>query len=261
MARFRLQLAGWAATVFIAVTARAVVVGGSTNTSDPGTAAWNYVGSINGGAGGVFLGNYGGNGWVLTAAHVGAGSFALGGTTYTATGTAFSNFTNNSVTADLTLFQISGTPSLANLSLASLTTGNAVELIGFGGGKSWGDNTVYGFANYTLDGLPYGGPGILTLASGGGQGVGGDSGGGLFYQSSGTWYLAGILSGVGPFDDGHGNNLGQGTVSVDLAVYYSQLNADLGSLSAIPEPGSTAASTGIAALFAVVAFRRRTRGG
>jgi hypothetical protein len=232
------------------------------NTTDPGTTAWNYVGSVNG-ASGVFLGNFGGSGWVLTAGHVGAGSFTLGNTSYSVGANSFTNFTFNSQLADLTLFQIVGTPSLANLSLAALAAGNSVEMIGNGGGKSWGDNTVYGFTTYTLSGGSTGGPGIVTLASTNGglgaQGVGGDSGGGMFYQSSGTWYLAGILSAVGPFTDGNGNNLGQGTVAVDLAVYYSQLNADLGSLTAIPEPATFAMFGGVIALSAGLWKRRKPR--
>lgn len=239
---------------FIAMPARAVIVGATTTTTDPGTAAWNYVGSI-GGASGVFLGNFGGSGWVLTAGHVGAGSFTLGINTYSATGTTFSNFTNNSVTADLTLFQINGMPGLANLSLAALATSTPVELIGFGGGKSWGDNTVFGFANYTLGGTT-GGPGIVTLASGGGQGVGGDSGGGLFAQSSGTWYLAGILSGVGDINDGV-TDFGNGTLSVDLAVYASQISTDISSVSAIPEPSTSALVLGLAASLGLAIVRRR----
>src|SRR5271170_6434745 len=42
-----------------------------------GVTGWNYVGSI-GSASAVYLSN----GWVITAAHVGAGNFVLGSTTY-----------------------------------------------------------------------------------------------------------------------------------------------------------------------------------
>src|SRR5262249_11495973 len=65
-------------------SARAVIVYGD----DPGYATpsgagtgWDYVGTIVGGSG-VFLGNYAGSYWVLTAGHVGAGTFTLGGMTY-----------------------------------------------------------------------------------------------------------------------------------------------------------------------------------
>jgi hypothetical protein len=238
--------------------ARAIQVGASTNTNDPGTAGWNYVGSI-GGASGVFFGNYGGTGWVLTAAHVGAGSFTLGGTTYSATGTSFTNFVHNSTTADLTLFQISGTPNLANLSLTQPAVGSTVEMIGFGGGKSWGDNTIYAYDSYTLEGYPFGGPGIITLASGfsgnGAQGVSGDSGGGMFYGNSGTWYLAGILSAAGDI----GSGLGNGTVAVDLSYYASQIHADINSVTPIPEPSTFAVIFGLSALVgAIISRRQRT---
>ena len=252
-----LRLACAAAPLGLALTARAVEVGSSFVTTDPGTAGWNYVGSLNG-ASGVFLGNYGGNGWVLTAAHVGAGSFTLGGATYSATGTTFSNFTYNSQVADLTLFQISGTPSLANLSLAQPPTGSSVELIGFGGGKSWGDNTIYGYTTYTLSGSTSGGPGIVTLASAlggnGAQGVGGDSGGGMFFNFSGSWYLTGVLSGAGDL----GGGLGNGTIAVDLAVYVGQIATDLGSsITAIPEPATCAALCGFGTLLGAAIRRRR----
>ncbi len=197
---------------------------------------------------------------MLTAAHVGAGSFALGNTTYLSTGTVFTNFTCNSIVADLTLFQINGTPSLTNLSLANPASGSTVQMIGFGGGKSWANNTIYAYVNYTLSDTSYGGPGVITLASGlgnsGGQGVVGDSGGGLFYQSSGTWYLTGIFSGTGDFTSGS-TNLGMGTAAVDLAVYVSQINDDLNSVSAIPKPTVCAAFCGAGVFFAAIGRRRR----
>ena len=66
--------------------ARALVIAGGNGTqnftaptgtgfsSDPGFA---NVGTIHG-LGGVYLGNYGGNYWVLTASHVGLGDLTLG---------------------------------------------------------------------------------------------------------------------------------------------------------------------------------------
>ena len=242
---------------FLAVfapTARAILSG---STSDPGTPPWNYVGSI-GGLSGVYLGDYNGTNWVLTAAHVGLGNFTLGNTTYSAiAGSAFSILNNDNSPADLSLFQISSAPfGLANLGIVSGNLTNAqVEMIGFGGGKSWGTNTVTGYANYTLSGYPYGGPGIVTLATTGAQGESGDSGGGMFYLSGSTWYLAGILSGVGPITI---NSVSyDSTISVELGAYANQIFSDINSVSAIPEPSADAAIIGIGSLLGVVIYRRR----
>ena len=260
----------WATFGIFALTARGVEVGltNTYQTNDPGTAPWNYVGDVNG-ASGVFLGDYGGNYWVLTAAHVGAGSFVLNGVTYNAiSGSAFSIFNSDNSLADLTLFRISSGPALAALADLPVTfsapaQNTTVQMIGFGGpAKSWGDNTIAGYSSYTLSGLPYGGPGIITLASGeggnGAQGVGGDSGGGMFVTSAGTWALTGILSGVGTFTDNNGHSLGDGTIAVDLAVYYNQIGTDINSVSAIPEPTTDAALAGLGALLSVVLVRRRS---
>ena len=246
---------------FFAPNARAVISGSTYNLSDPGSAPWNYVGSLNG-ASGVYLGDYNNTNWVLTAAHVGLGNFTLGGATYDAIGSsAFSLYNSDGSPSDLSLFQISGTPGLANLAIASSepASGSTVQMIGFGGGKSWGTNTLYGYTNYTLGGTPYGGIGIVTLASGeggnGAQGVGGDSGGGMFYEDSGNWTLAGTLSGAGNLTDGNGTNLGQATVAVDLAAYSSQITTDIDSV-AIPEPSTCAMILGVAALgFAAIRGR------
>jgi len=241
---------------------RAIVSGSTTNTSDPGSSAWDYVGAI-GGASGVYLGDYNGTYWVLTAAHVGLGDFTLGGTTYSAvTGSAINIYNTDNSQADLTLFQISASPGLANLSLNSFSNlGPAtVQMIGFGGGKSWGTNTVAGYTDYMIGGTAFGGHGIVTLASGesgnGGQGVGGDSGGGEFYYNGSTWVLAGILSGVGELFSG-GMSLGQGTIAVDLALYRTQILNDINAVSAIPEPASWAMAFGVVTLALTVWRRRR----
>jgi hypothetical protein len=246
---------------FFAPNARAIISGSLYNFSNPGSAPWNYVGSLNG-ASGVYLGDYNNTDWVLTAAHVGLGNFTLGGVTYDAiSGSAFSIYNSDGSPADLSLFQISGTPGLANLTIASSepVSGTTVQMIGFGGGKSWGTNTIAGYTDYTLSGTPYGGIGIVTLASGedgnGAQGVAGDSGGGMFYEDSGKWTLAGTLSGVGDITDSNGTDLGQATVAVDLAAYSSQITADINSV-AIPEPSLYAAILGAAALGLTV-FRRK----
>jgi len=221
------------------------------NTSDPGTPPWNYVGAI-GDASGVYLGDYDGINWVLTASHVGPGNFVLNGITYDAINGSGITLTNpNGSLTDLTLFRIRGAPGLANLAIESQDQpiGTAVQMIGFGGGsRSWATNTIYGYTQYSLGGTPYLGEGILTLASRGAQGMGGDSGGGTFVQTAdGTWELAGILSGVGEIRTLMGTDLGQGTVAADVATYSNQINATIAS-TAIPEPADYAALLGLFAL-------------
>jgi hypothetical protein len=240
--------------------ARAIETGSSFDTSDPGTPTWGYVGSLNDG-GGVYLGDYNGTNWVLTASHVGSGEFTLDGTTYDPIGGSAITLTNGDGSlTDLTLFQISGTPDLPNLALAGQdqAPGSAVQMIGFGGGMSWGDNTLFGYTTYTLMGTAYGGMGIITLASGengdGAQGVPGDSGGGMFYQTGGgAWVLSGILSGAGDLMEGS-TDLGQATVAMDVATYSSQIEGVIDPTE-IPEPTAGAVLLGLAAL--VAAFMRR----
>jgi len=132
-----------------------------------GITGWNYVGIVAGG-GGAASGVYLGNGWVLTAAHVGAGIFTLGSGQYTVVpgsidqGIPWQSGSNN-YTADLTLFQIQpdgvttfSLPNLPSLTIAtsaptvfggSHRPGSSVAMIGYGDGGSitnetWGLNTV-----------------------------------------------------------------------------------------------------------------------
>jgi len=238
-------------------TVRAIVTGSTTDTSDPGSSAWNYVGTVNG-ASGVYLGAYNGTYWVLTAGHVGLGDFTLAGTTYSAvSGSALSISNIDSSLADLTLYQIGSSAGLSNLTLVSSDrpTGTSVEMIGYGGGKSWGTNTIYGYTNYTVSNTSFGGRGIVTLASDGAQGVGGDSGGGMFYYNGSTWVLSGILSGVGTITNGS-TDLGNGTISVDLASYSSQILSDISAVSAIPEPAVLSLGLG-SAMLGLACWRRR----
>jgi len=84
---------------------------------DPG---WGNIGSVNG-ATGVYLGNYGGSFWALTASHVSGGDLALLGNTYTyvpGSSTVILNGDNSQT--DLTLFRISSDPSIASPSITNL---------------------------------------------------------------------------------------------------------------------------------------------
>jgi len=119
-------------------TVQAVVINtatgtGNTNapTDDPG---WANVGYING-ASGIYLGA----GWVLTAAHVGAGNITFSGSSYAPLPGTTVLITNHAVgktvNTDLLMFQLASTPAgLGPLTLASAapTLGTAVTMIGAG---------------------------------------------------------------------------------------------------------------------------------
>lgn len=207
---------------------------------------WDYVGSVNG-CGAEYLGN----GWVLTASHVGVGTFYLGGNAYTMIPGTNQTISNSSVQTDLTLFQVYSPPSLSSLSIAtsapkalsSSQDGSVVAMIGYGGGKSWGVNsvtrigTVVQVAGYTnTDFSTYYG----TYTNGSHRAVnnyvfvGGDSGGGAFIYNTSTskWQLAGINEAV---------DVNQTSYMVQLSVYATQINSIISAASA-PGVDTTAAS-------------------
>ncbi|MGE9295203.1 MAG: PEP-CTERM sorting domain-containing protein [Puniceicoccales bacterium] len=99
--------------------------GADGQPDDPGFA---YVGQVNGSTG-VYLGN----GWVLTADHVGAGTFNLGGTNYGFNGTDSHQIGG----VDLRLFRLSSDPGLPLLTIAS--TPNLLpisEVVQIGAGRT-----------------------------------------------------------------------------------------------------------------------------
>jgi hypothetical protein len=107
---------------------------GSFHTDSSGIgAAWNYVGAING-ASGIYLGQYNGNSWVMTANHVGVGSFTLAGISYPISGSGFRLTNADSSPSDLLLYQISGNPGLPALTIASSSPGvnTQIDLVGNG---------------------------------------------------------------------------------------------------------------------------------
>lgn len=202
---------------------------------------WDYVGSVNH-ASGVYLGN----GWVLTAAHVGAGTFTLQGITYTAVAGSARGFSDAFGTADLTLFQIVSGPDLpqlvitetAPLTFSSSHPGTQVVMIGYGGGygETWGLNTVtnnnlsvtvQGYSYVTVDfkttyGTTTAGETSITNNA---KLVTGDSGGGAFTYDSTTnqWLLAGINEAVAANSSSY---------FVELSHYASQIN----NIVNVPEP-------------------------
>lgn len=231
-----------------ATSARAVLNNGTYDTTEPtntevsnwtnnwnvgtGITGWDYVGLVAGFASGVYMGN----GWVLTAAHVGAGSFKLGGTTYTAiAGTTHSIQTTvgNTGTADLLLFQIANPPNLAALTISTSTpTVNVSKVVMVGNGglqqESWGYDTVTSKnigvnvnTFYSIDfEAAYG-----TPTSNVSHLVTGDSGGGDFIYTSNHWTLAGINEAI----DSSNNSY-----MVDLSYYSSQILT----ITSVPEPAA-----------------------
>jgi len=237
-------------------------LGWTQPTGQTGVTGWDYVGSVNG-ASAVYLGNN----WVLTAGHVGAGTFTLVGTDYSVVSGSAQGIMDANGTADLTLFKLTLAPNLPSLNVSTSAptpfsaqqTGSFVAMIGYGGGRgeTWGFNTVtqidlliqprgFGFVSTDFETV-YG-----TTTSGANSVtnnytlVGGDSGGGAFiYNSSfGGWELAGINEAVDSSGD---------SVMVQLSSYTSQIDSIIGT----PEPSSAMFLT--AGILVILAHSRSSR--
>lgn len=131
------------ASLLAASAAHAVIVYNGDNAAanttapadDPG---WSYVGA-NGGAGSfVYLGNYAGGYWAISAAHVinaGTTSVTLNSNSYgVVSGSVTRILDSGGGAVDLTVFRLDHDPGLANLNLAStaMTAGTAVTYVGYG---------------------------------------------------------------------------------------------------------------------------------
>jgi hypothetical protein len=209
--------------------------------------------------------DYLGNGWVLTAGHVGAGNFTLNGNTYDVitnsayTGlTGYTNFTTTNIrgsyTADLNLYQISTTSTTGTtLTLPPLTlTANTpsvsslVVSLGYGAGVyAWGTNAISAVNTpVSVSGYPYKSMDFSTTSNGTSYSVlvGGDSGGADFINVGGVWELAGINEASAP--------------PIGDYVQLSDYNAEiLAVMNAVPEP-STWGLLGLGSL-AILLYRHR----
>jgi len=280
--------------------ARGLVVSGDQTGHDTATGAgpgWDYVGNIAvaGHYGtGVYLGQYGGQSWVLTANHVGAEMNEHTNFTFTLAAQSYGCVPGTSTQVggtDLCVFQINGAPAgLANLTLASTTpaAGASVTLIAAGRDRSdfttwyvdtnswswstnqfdgwdaiaqgyqtvdtkkkrWGTNSVTGSATisygYTVNSIYT----TFDNQPGETQGVGADSGGGVFLND-GT--LAGILVTVDMYRKqyeqlGWTAAYGNKTYAADIAQYRDDI------LAVIPEPSALSLT-----LLALPLFLRRRR--
>lgn len=206
---------------------------------------WKNIGQIE-----RSTGIYMGNGYVLTAAHVGPGPFRTGdGRIYPALAqpvTYFRNFDDSQ--ADLCLFRVQVTSSdpLASYPVIPLTTmpprkGTALILIGGGAGSKssgkrfawsddyrvrWGLNTIEKVYSVTMPTSRYASFGFGTRferTGGHCQAAPGDSGGAAFHfnPSSKRWELAGVIVAV---DSRFGGaEFGNQTYIADPALFRREL--------------------------------------
>ena len=221
----------------LAGTSSAVLIASNdpNDAAPPDDPGWNHVGTRTGTtnsgapANGLTL-IYLGNGWVLTAHHVGEADLLLGGETWPRVQNSGVRFTNpDGSPADLMAYQITANPSLPNLPLLEiradpLAVGDDVTLIGrgrnrgaattwlqpplregwlWGPGASmrWGtnrvesllDESVVGTRAFASDFTKPGEPDFTTHEA---HAVVGDSGGAAFAKNGSDWELAGVLFGT-----------------------------------------------------------------
>jgi Trypsin len=240
--------------LLLAAPASAVLIAsgdGTGNASapadDPG---WANVGY------GVETGVYLGNGWVLTASHVGPDDLRLGNELYAAIPSSAVELETQGARADLLLYRIARDPGLPELALAVSTpaVGSDMVMIGKGpnrgaatsacsppiSGWLWGQGSAmrWGTNRITEVGLdipigPRTTRSLVTDFSVSGQTPSeaqagqGDSGGAVFAKVGGVWELAGILFGVGYLgcQPDRSSLYGNLTYAADLAYYRAQIEA------------------------------------
>lgn len=118
---------------------------GSGNTTAPG----DDPGFANVGTLGIGSGVYLGNGWVLTAGHVGGGNFVLNSGTYAMLAGSGTTLTNNgavgkTATTDLFMFRLATTPTgLAPVSIAAASPSVNAAVTMIGAGRDRGDFTQW----------------------------------------------------------------------------------------------------------------------
>ncbi len=233
----------------------------TTGWGAPGVTGWNYVGQIGGGASGVYVGN----GWVMTAAHVGAGTFVVDGGTYLAVPGSTRSISDSNGTADLVLFQIATSPTLPPLTLSlnpptafsQTQPGSSVVMLGFGSGglgETWGVDHV-SLTNILINpqSTSYFSNDFITVNGTFNDGaansinnstlVGGDSGGAdfLFNATTQTWELTGIneVTGSGTLSpQDNPGDVQSVTLSgmVQVNTYQSQIQSIMASDA--PEPAT-----------------------
>lgn len=245
----------------------------SQNRTDPGTGApWESVGRLSNSAVTVFGGSgvYLGNGYVLTANHVGPfASITFDGTTfYTHDGIAPVQVAAN---VDMKILRLTTMPTVAAVSLLSTQTEtvSSATLVGWGVGrdpattvntnvvpwdltqassaKRWGLNTPRALANVGHQSGSY--EALVTYlgaTTGSPAGLGNseaaatllDSGSGLFQKIGSIWYLIGLTTGVETANistfgnDQVSDSNGDANFFARISTYASAINTQ------IPEPSA-----------------------
>ncbi len=276
------------ALTLLAARAEALILIGddeSNNLVAPANGApWDHVAFIGPGSGtGVYLGN----GFLLTANHVGLGSIFLNGNTYSLDSSFGSGGAEQIGGADIKLLRIIGDPGLSALPIIGASDhdlNKASTLIGWGVGRGatvpnqgwqwgdasteqerWGTNVTLSTADTTslapAEALltsfsRNGGPeeAQLTLI---------DSGSGLFQQFGGVWKLAGtgvdVTTGGEALYDNNPNTAGDQpdfSYFVRLTDYRDQINSVIATAN-VPEPGPTSLS--LFGLLVMTLQKRRAR--
>jgi len=249
--------------LFLTFPANAVVnAGGDQNSPPADDPGFNNVGTTvppqvrcgGSGLGGVYMGN----GWVLTAGHVGANDMCFNGNRYSwDQNTPTVQFSYQGVTQDLILFRLvppwpDQDPTIHPLPIISQTPtqGTQATLIGNGDGRGdpsteimvscpfgpggqcpawpWVGETSKTWGHATVTGPIFGAqfetffdlPPADTS-----NGAIGDSGGGVFIKVNGVWMLAGIMDQITGYCDVQNTSVQgcQGTAQFDLSLFRSQI--------------------------------------
>jgi hypothetical protein len=222
---------------------------GTGNTSPPADdPGWAHVG-IRGGTTAIYLGN----GWVLTANHVGIGDVVFQGVLYPAVPGSYIRLENVSgPPPDLGVYQIDPGPELSILPIRASTppadaavimAGNGrdrgpatwwdppgpVDPIGgyeWGAGRTmrWGTNLVEGSSS-VLDTESFHTEFTGSDTAHEAQAANGDSGGAVFIENGDVWELAGVMFAIGTYEDQPAETAlyGNLTYAADLASYRSQI--------------------------------------
>jgi hypothetical protein len=225
---------------------------GDANTQPPAPdPGWANIGRRNSGYPAIYLGN----GWVITAGHVGAGDVVLGGVTHRAVPESAIRLGTGDgpPAADLVVFRIEPRPDLPALPIRPTPpeVGDRALLVGAGcnrgeptswngqKGWTWGPVTTlrWGTNRVAMVGIevPAGGnltPGFAVRFDPGGtrfeaQAAMGDSGGAVFIPRKGRYELAGVLIAVAGFPGQPPNTAFYGNLSTaaDLSAFGDSLAA------------------------------------